>query len=516
MDLADAFRKIYSHRWALFIFLALMLYHYLTLMKSPAPWADEGWTGSRALGLIQHGIPFGILDGGYVIDIKRYWAPIPLLPYLFYSIAPFFSGTVELLQLRMVNLVFGGVLLATMYWLGCALLNRSFGRWCMICTSLSPFFLEASHPARPDIMGITFGYLSLAIYFSNKNQKNWPNYIAGLLLGLALELQLRTSILWIPMGLFMLLDLGRSFFKRASFWAYFFGFACGLLFWLYYHILLDPASYFKSFAAIIGSSRTPPVATMQVSDIIYSIFSVFYVFWYFCPITCVFAACAIVLVMAMKDRAHLRVGLLAVSTIFCGALVIRDLQSFNAIAISPSLDILAALGMELFWIVLGSRPSLINRLTRITLSILLVLGSFERISSLVSNSSDCYPAYLKSQEFINSLAGGRSFVVGPQIYWMGLQNSKYYTWEGLIFYRRFRGITLAQTFDHFSPDIFILDDQIRNFMSDEVNFSPWREDLRVPSTELLEYLKRRGEVIGTHQTRCVGKIEVYKIKPVKS
>ena len=62
------------------LFTLLMLLHFATLMRYPGPFPDEPWNGSRALSIIQQGHPFGSLDEGYRIDVKRPWAVFSLLP----------------------------------------------------------------------------------------------------------------------------------------------------------------------------------------------------------------------------------------------------------------------------------------------------------------------------------------------------------------------------------------------------------------------------------------------------
>src|SRR5512132_401486 len=67
-------------RWTVvLVFGAVLLVIFLTLMRVPAPFVDEGWNANRSWALLHTGRPFGTLDSGVFERYPGYWTYFPLI-----------------------------------------------------------------------------------------------------------------------------------------------------------------------------------------------------------------------------------------------------------------------------------------------------------------------------------------------------------------------------------------------------------------------------------------------------
>ena len=86
--------------------------------------------------------------------------------------------------------------------------------------------------------------------------------------------------------------------------------------------------------------------------------------------------------------------------------------------------------------------------------------------------------------------------MGPQVYWLGLYDHPYYSWELLFLYSRFyRGKTLEDAIKHFRPDILVIDGNNQPYISDTVDPADSWYDYRISRKELYDYLDRHAQQV---------------------
>jgi hypothetical protein len=104
-------------------------------------------------------------------------------------------------------------------------------------------------------------------------------------------------------------------------------------------------------------------------------------------------------------------------------------------------------------------------------------------------------------------------IMGPQTYWFGLYDHDYYSWEQLVYYRRYLpDSTLEDALREFRPDILIIDQGMEYYISDTVLKSTHSEARRLPRTEMESFLSRYAELIAVLGEDDDHKVQVYRIE----
>lgn len=101
---------------------AIAAFNLWTLLKTPAPFVGEAWGASRAVGLLQTGHPFGVLDSGVFERYPGYWTTFPWLGTFIHAVAIRALGLSQ--SIRLVSLAFGLLLLVEVYVLTTAWWHR--------------------------------------------------------------------------------------------------------------------------------------------------------------------------------------------------------------------------------------------------------------------------------------------------------------------------------------------------------------------------------------------------------
>ena len=223
--------------WLIVLFVAIAGLHTWSLMRFPTPFVDEAWLASRAWGFMQTGRAFGPLDAGVFDRFEGYWTFFPWLSTVIQSLALRFSPAPSLLAVRVVSLLFGGVLLGAVYSIANSLGGRKYGLLSVGLVSLSwPFFYSA-HLARTDVIAAALGFMGIAFYFSNRSSRWWMGLLSGLCVALAFEVHPHSAIYGpVLVGLYFL-HWRWSMFRQAHFWGFVVGVVIGLAFYAGLHIL---------------------------------------------------------------------------------------------------------------------------------------------------------------------------------------------------------------------------------------------------------------------------------------
>ncbi|MCC7370053.1 MAG: glycosyltransferase family 39 protein [Chloroflexi bacterium] len=168
-------------------------------------------------------------------------------------------------QLRLTSLLWGGLVLLLIYWVGRRYWNRRVGLAAAALMAISNPFLVATHTLRPDIqvVAIVLGALLLAerALDSARRRPLVYAFLSGLLLVLVVDTH-PNGIAFFPLvGLAFLLRLGwRDLLRRPVFWAFFGGGVAAVGYYLLIRFVPDPAGFVGGLSYWVGVDKAPPAA----------------------------------------------------------------------------------------------------------------------------------------------------------------------------------------------------------------------------------------------------------------
>jgi hypothetical protein len=140
-----------------------------------------------------------------------------------------------------------------------------------------------------------------------------------------------------------------------------------------------------------------------------------------------------------------------------------------------------------------------------------VLASFILISALPL-AKDGSREYQMAQSLVDRHVQTGDSVIGPQVYWLGLHDHTYYSWELLFLYRRIHpDSTLEEAFAAYRPDIFIIDQSLDILISDSIDPDSRWYQYHLPRAELLDYLSAHARLEASFPAAGYGPIQIYRI-----
>ena len=481
-----------DRRLWLLVWVLILLLHLLTLMRYPAPFVDEAWLVSRAWAFIQTGHQYGPLDSGLGEQFPGIWTLNQWLITVLQSFVLRFFAQPQLLPVRILSLIEGFGLLAVSY--GTA--ARLGGKPVAICSTLllavSRIFIHTAHMARYDILATLLAYSALALVVNDRRSRFWVGLIAGVLAGLAVETHLNSLIFFPAIAIYYLIEYRNEIFRKPGAWGFALGAAVGAGVFLSLHILPYPDTYFKVNALVFSKTQVPPVLSWNLSRIIEGFADAGFLLLLGSGPMLLLGILAIPLLMRRKTQAGWE--LLAINiTLWLGAgLLFPNSMGHYAIYLAPAfMWLVAEFLVDFFrrpW-----RARLWNYAYQ-ALVLGVVAGSLAlTVELLIPNG---YRAYQRAQAQVNTAVLPGDTVIGPQVYWFGLYDHRYYSWELLFLYARFyKGKTLEDAIKHFRPDILILDGNNQPYISDTVDPSDRWYDYRISRKELYEYLDRHAQQV---------------------
>ena len=114
---------------------------------------------------------------------------------------------------------------------------------------------------------------------------------------------------------------------------------------------------------------------------------------------------------------------------------------------------------------------------------------------------DGYKNYQQAQAKVDAAVKPGDTIMGSQIYWLGLYDHRYYSWEFLFLYSRFYpGKTLEDAFRYFRPDIFVIDGFVEPYINDTLDPAERWYDYRVSRAELYDFLASHAEQVFSGET----------------
>src|SRR5688572_6622159 len=172
-------------------------------------------------------------------------------------------GGVGVFQARLTSLVWGGLLLLVVYWLGRRYWNRSVGLAAATLLAVSNPFLVATHTLRPDVQVVTIvlGALLLAerSLDVSAHRPLVMAFLGGLPLGLVVDTHPNGAAFFPLVGMVYPLRLGwRSFLGRRVTWIFVAGLVAAALYYLSVRFLPDPAGFVTALGYWVGVDKAPP------------------------------------------------------------------------------------------------------------------------------------------------------------------------------------------------------------------------------------------------------------------
>jgi hypothetical protein len=481
-----------------------------SLMRYPAPFIDEAWRASRAWAFIQTGRQFGPLDAGIIDRFEGHWTLFPWLSTLIQSVSLRFVAQPELLPLRILSLLFGFALLGAVYAIARSLYDWRHGILSTFLVSVSMPFLYSAHLARTDVIAATLGFSAIALHLNNRSARSLVSFLSGLCIGLAFEVHPHSLIYAPAIVALYFLQLGWSMFRRRHFWAFLGGAGVGLAFYATLHIVPYPETYLALNRLSFTQTHTPPILTLDPWVIIQAFIDAAGIFYwhYFALVPPVIWA---VLVLAKRRSESDKTLLVLSGVLFVGAtLLIRNKFAYYAILYTPTIGLMIA-ALMLYPLQQGWHRQLRSYVRPVLVWSLCFAGVLLTLYR-VKLEGNGWQQYQTAQGLINQTVQPDDSIMSVHTYWLGLHDHVYYSWEKLSLYQRYApGSTLEEALREFQPDLFIIDQHLDGFISDERSNSLYLEHKGLPLAEMEAFLNRYGTLVGEFDVEHYGPIRVYRI-----
>ncbi len=490
----------------------VFILHLWSLARYPAPFVDEVWLISRAEGYIQTGHQFGALDNAGIINMPGMWTLNQwLITFLQAAVLRFFPQP-ELIPVRILALFFGIGLLGASYWTAWRLGGRKLALVSTLLLALTPAFFYSGHQARYDILAAALGYLAVALVVNNKPGHFWLGGLGGAALGLGIETHLN-SLIFIPViGTYFLVEYGKTFFRRAACWGFALGLALGFILYLVLHVLPYPDTYLQANLLLFGKTQQPPLLTWNMLEILNNFGYTGRLLLGSVGSLVVLGILAVPGLIKNKGKGGRHILFLNLSLLISTALIIPNKSGWYAILLAPPIVWLAAAGLIYFL----SQPWQ-RRLSHYvyTIAVLAAAAGMVVLSlSLLGNNS--YQDYQEMQAKVDAVVKPGDTVIGSQIYWLGLHDHPYYSWETLFIYPRFfPGSSLAETFTHYNADIFIMDSAMEITFLEDADPTSRQYYTSVSKKDLTNFLDLNAVKLFEDFSNTYGWVRAYRITGTK-
>jgi 4-amino-4-deoxy-L-arabinose transferase-like glycosyltransferase len=495
-------------------------FHGFFLLRMPVPFVDEAWHASRALSLAQTGWAFSDLDSGVADKYEGYWTYNPWVSAWVQALAIGALG-LSLFAVRLVSLAFGLLLLVSVYAIARQLVGPRAGLLAVFLVAVSRAFFYSSHLARPDVMVAALGFGAIALTRGEHPPGCRAATIrcatAGLVLGLALEIHPNAAIYCPAIAVLLLMDHGWSVpstLRSPGLWGFAAGLAVGVAFYLCLHVLPYPATFLTLNHLIEGPIHVPPLLSMDPWELADSAADLGQLFYSFAHVRLVLFAVALLMLLRRRSRADQQLLILIAALAASMVALIQTKAYFYGILISPAVDLVVAAWLSrlsaspVAWS--GRWGAMPRRYGPAVLGLgLLAIAIAPTVPRLMADSTGEFRTVL---ERVRTLVAPGASVMGSQVYWFGLHDQRYFSWEQLVFYRNHvPGATLEDAFVALRPRYFIADRQTDLFIRSRPRSTAQGRFLHVDNAEMERFLSSHADLVDTIETTAFGTVRVYEI-----
>ncbi|MDD5466181.1 MAG: glycosyltransferase family 39 protein [Anaerolineales bacterium] len=498
-----------GRRAALFLAAVLALLHALTLLRYPAPHVDEAWLTSRAWGFLHTGRQYGPLDAGLTDQFPGYWTVNQWLITALQAAALSLSQAPALLPLRLLALAFGGLLLWANYRLAFRLGGPAVAATATLLLAASRAFFHSAHLARYDVLATMLGYAALALAVYHSRRGFFYGLAAGALAGLAVETHLNSLIFLPALGLVYLLEGGRQVWRNSAVWGFALGLGLGAAFYLGLHVLPYPQTYATLNRLLFSQTHTPPIVSLEASRILAGFSGSASLLLVASGSMLVLGVLALPL-LARRRTAEARLALAINLALFLGAaLLIPNITGHYAIFLAPAF----LWPVAEFLVDFASRPwqgKAADYAWRV-LAWGAVAGALAL--SAVPLLTDNAAGYRRAQQAVNAAVQPGDVLMGSQVFWLGLYDHRYYSWELLIQYPRlYPEATLAEALAHYRPDLLVIDGPMDDLISDSIDPASRWSHYSISRAELEAFLSEKAVRVALIEGTPYGAVQAYRIR----
>ncbi len=472
---------------------------------------------SRAWAWLHTGLNFGPLDAGVWDKFEGYWTVLPLLPTLVNATFIRLFG-LKVGSLRLASLLAGFGLLAIVYYIFYELYrSRRGGLIAVFLVSTSLSFLYSSHFIRQDIYVATLGFGAIALYLAGRRrQQSVLSLLAGLLIGAAFEFHPNGAIYAPVIGALYLLDDGRHFVRRRSFWVFVFGICLGLAWYAWLHIIPYPQTYVAMMSRKSLVTHMPPIASRNPITILLGLSSM--AGYLFLGTGGRILATAVIATIVLRHKwtaLHVKPLVMLAVGVTTFALLIRNRVGHYVILVAPFSDIVLAGWIEQALQATGVDSPWLGRGNAVVLSAVAMSLVFTYGTVILTPPPGDMELVANRIELVMSPS---DTVIGSQTYWFGLYQYNYQSWHQILRYQWFNpGSTFEEAMKALRPDVLVMDVYWRSFTVEGPQHSPrsglppgdW--DRGLSNEEVKSFLTRYGRLEDRFYTASYGTVEIYSL-----
>lgn len=493
-----------------FAVVLVMLTHLFSLTSFPPVFIDEPWIANAAWNWLQTGIHFDAMHSGTLDQFGYEWVRRPFIGDGLWSVTFSILG-LGLLQARLVSWIFGILLLGVLVSVG----RRSYG-WmtgllAAFLLSLSLPFLVASHYARLDI--VLAAIVMAAYLFALKaldEDRWWAHFLAGLLLGLSLDIHQNGLIFAIGLAALYLSTYRLRFLRKRGSWLCALGGLVGVAYYLIVHILPNPDAYFDLYSFHMTGVQKPPVMALSLRSLLASACGEFGRYDFFTNnLTLALVGASIAYLLARHSKSDRRLLVFVGTTLAGFVLFVGNKTSLYAILFYPFFMLMIA---EAFVSLMreGQRPNRGRVFAGGLLALFLFSSAWHYVSPLQQSQKYDYYAITDRIEGMIPL-GAR--VMGLPNWWLGLAGYDYRSSLNLTFRHIYSGQSLHEALAADRPGILIVDRDLRALLVAEgaPPLEGAREYYKLPRQEFESFLAQRGEKLLEFTDSWHGDFEIYAI-----
>lgn len=489
----------------------VMVSHLVFLTTYPVVFIDEPWYSNAAWNWLTAGVNFDTMHAGTLDQFGYEW-----LRWTFLSNVPlvvsFAVLGLGLFQARLVSWIFGALLLLATFLVGRRCYGRTTGIVAALLLSLSLPFLQASHYVRPDVMLAAVVMLTfLSALTALEENKKWAHLLAGLMIGLSLDVHPNGLIFALALVGVYLAAYRSRFFRQPGTWLCALGGLLGIGYYVAVHVLPNPGAFLVVRSLSFSGPHKLPLLTLTLRSLISSVDEEIGRYGFYANNLEFALVGASMAYLAFRHHRPDRLLLVFVGVAFLGFVLFAGnkddtyailLYPFFMLAVAETLVSLMRAGRGL-----DKHRAFVGGLLALT---------------LVNSTAHCARPiaqhrgydYYSITEKIKSVIPSGARVMGRPEWWLGLADYDYRSSLNLTYYHFLNGYTLTQGLEEIRPDIVIVDDWWRTLLVDEGYFvlGSFRVFYLQPRQEFESFLARRGEKLLDFTDPWQGRFEVYAIQ----
>ncbi|MBE2224912.1 MAG: glycosyltransferase family 39 protein, partial [Anaerolineae bacterium] len=478
------------------------------LTKTPPVFIDESWNANTAWNWLQTGNNFDSMHSGTLDQFGYEWLRWPKIGNIPWRVS-FATLGLGLFQARIVSWIFACLLLIATILTARKTYGILTGILAALILSLSTPFLQASHYARWDIMLPTIAMFAYWLSIKGlKENKWWCHLLAGLLIGLSIDIHQNAVLFMLGFAVLYLAFFGKAFFKSQGTWLFGLGAVLGIGYFVATFILPNPDAYFNLFSLSLGNTHRIPITTLNPLHILQSIDDEIGRYHFF-ENSLEFALLGASLIyLAYRRNKYDRYLLSFISAVFAGfVLFIGNKHDVYAILLYPFFMLLVAETMVS--LIRDGKASSPQRLFASSLVLLFLVSSGIHYAREVFSSRN-YNYYAIMDE-IKPYIPPDSRVMGLPNWWLGLAEYDYRSSLNLTYYHFLNDYTLTEGFNEIKPDVLILDRDLQALLVDQEAYksNAGFQIYQLPRQEFEAVLEERGELVHGFWDPWHGWFDIY-------